>query len=316
MSPGPGGVPRLADDGQDRTVPADGGCRFGEDWVKKGAMPERDIPDRPDLPARFDAAAVRVACGLAALAHLDEAPSTMTSARALAADPSAALPALVVADRQTAGRGRRGAGWWQAPGSLAMSLVVEAPLPGVVTPLVSLACGVAVAETVRALEPQIEALVRWPNDVVAAGRKLAGILVETSTPGRVVVGLGVNTSGHAEQAPALLRPRVATIPDLVGRELERGVFIVGLVPRLLRLLVDAARDPQVVVGRYRPLCSLSGRSVTVHHHDGRRLTGPCLGIDADGALVVDTIAGPVHLISGSLTDPADVWRGAADGNGA
>lgn len=275
-------------------------------------MSERVSPHHPVPPDRFDADAVRLACGLAALEHLDETPSTMVRARALADAPSALLPVLVVAERQTAGRGRRGAGWWQGPGSLAMSLVVDAAAPGAVAPLVSLACGVAVAEAVRALEPDVEALVRWPNDVVAAGRKLAGILVETAPRGRIVIGVGVNTSGHAADAPALLRPRVATLPDLVGRVLNRGAFLVDLVPRLLRLLDDAARDPHAVVGRYRPLCSLSGGNVTVHHGDGRRLSGTCLGIDADGALVVDTVAGPVHLVTGSLTDPSGVWRGDDD----
>ena len=68
-----------------------------------------------------------------------------------------------------------------------------------------------------------------------------------------------------------------------------------------------------LVERYRALCSLAGTTVTVHREDGRRLSGPCLGIDRDGALVIDSVAGPVHLVSGSLTDPADVWRGADGG---
>ena len=278
-------------------------------------MPTRDRPNPADPPDRLDADALRVSCRLATVEYLDETPSTMVRARILAEDPAAALPALVIAGRQTAGRGRRGAGWWQAPGSLAMSLVVDAAPHGTVTALVSLACGVAVAETVRVLEPDVDALVRWPNDVVAEGRKLAGILVETAPRGRIVIGVGVNTSGHAADAPESLRPRVATIPDLVGRPLDRGAFVVALLPRLLRLLLDAACAPPAVVGRYRPLCSLSGGSVTVHHGDGRRLTGPCLGIDADGALVVDTAAGPVHLVTGSLTPPADVWRGGDDRGG-
>lgn len=272
-------------------------------------MPVRVSPIPPDPPHRFDADAVRAACGAGTVEHLAESPSTMVRARILAEDAAASLPALVVADRQTAGRGRRGAGWWQGPGSLAMSLVVGPESSATVTPLVSLACGVAVAETVRLLEPEIDALVRWPNDVVAAGRKLAGILVETAPLGRIVIGVGVNTAGRAEDAPVLLRPRVATIPDLVGRTMDRGLFLVAFVPRLLRLLDEAGRDPRAVVGRYRPLCGLTGRSVTVHHGDGRCLTGPCLGIDADGALVVDTTAGPVHVVTGSLTDPSAVWRG-------
>lgn len=274
----------------------------------------------PHDPDDLDVASVRAAAGLATLERLAETGSTMALARAWAAERSVALPAAVVADRQTAGHGRRGASWWQSPGSLATSLVLDAaalgPLPAPtapVTPLFSLACGVALAETVRGLVPEVEALVRWPNDVVAGGRKLAGILVETAPGGRIVIGIGVNTAGSSRDAPPRLERRVATIPDLAGRPLPRGRLLVALVPRLLRLLGETTRDSGVLVERYRVLCSLTGTTVTVHREDGRRLTGPCLGIDGTGALVVDSVLGRVHLVSGSLTDPAEVWRGADDG---
>jgi BirA family biotin operon repressor/biotin-[acetyl-CoA-carboxylase] ligase len=258
---------------------------------------------------------VERATGLAAIEVLAEVTSTMERARGLAAEPGVGLPLAVLADRQTAGRGRRGAGWWQAPGSLAMSLVVDtARVGGVettrVTPLWSLACGVALAESLALLEPSIAARVRWPNDIVAGGRKLAGILVETAPGGRVIFGVGVNTTGSAADAPESLRGRVGTLPDITGRSLSRAQLLGIFVPRLFSLLGETSRDPGVLVERYRPLCSLVGTVVTVHRDDGRRLVGVCHGIDADGALVLDTAAGMMHLVSGSLTDPADVWRSA------
>lgn len=267
------------------------------------------------VPESLDGAAVARITGLATLEVLAEVSSTMERARELAAEPGTRLPLAVIAERQTAGRGRRGAGWWQAPGSLAMSLVVDAAAVGReasqrVTPLWSLACGVALAESLSLLEPAVGARVRWPNDVVASGRKLAGILVETAPSGRVIFGVGVNTTGSAREAPSDLRGRVGTLPDLTGRALSRERLLGEFVPRLRSLLGETARDPGVLVERYRPLCSLVGTDVTVHRDDGRRLVGICHGIDADGALVLDTAAGLVHLVSGSLTDPADVWRGA------
>ncbi len=273
------------------------------------------MPNPNPNPRDLDRDALRATAGLAAVEHLPATPSTMDRARALALDPRAALPALVVADRQTAGRGRRGAAWWQAPGSLAASLVLDGaaldPAAAVpLTPLFALASGVAVAETIRALEPTVPARVRWPNDVVVGPGKLAGILVETAPAGRLVIGVGVNTSGHAGDAPATLRPRVATLPDLTGRSLDRTACLAALVPRLLDLLAGALREPAGLLERYRGLCSLVGTTVTVHREDGRRVTGPCRGVDASGALVVETAAGPFHFLSGSLTDPLDVWRGA------
>jgi len=246
--------------------------------------------------------------GLVTLEVLPVATTTMERARELARDPTCGLPAAVIADRQTAGHGRRGAGWWQPAGSLAVSLVVDdrfAPSPA---PTWSLACGVALAETVRDLEPAAAACVRWPNDVEVLGRKLAGILVEAVSAGRVIFGIGVNTTGRAAAAPPPLVHRVATMPDLVGRALPRDRLLAAFVPRLRGLLAAIAADPVALVDRYRPLCGLSGRSVTLHVGSERH-HGRCRGIDASGALVLETAAGLRGFVSGSLTAPEDVWRG-------
>jgi BirA family biotin operon repressor/biotin-[acetyl-CoA-carboxylase] ligase len=260
-------------------------------------------------PDPIDAHVLESLAGVFTFEHLDEVETTMDRARALAADPATLLPALVVADRQVRGRGRRGARWWQPPGSLAVSIVVAVdggagqPPPGW-----SLACGVAVAESIRALEPEAEALVRWPNDVEVAGRKLAGILVEAASTGRAIFGIGVNTTGSATAAPTAIASRVATLPDITGRSLPRQRLLETLVPRLLTLLADLGRDPNVLADRYRPLCALTDRPITVHAGD-IRLVGTCRGIDTDGRLIVDTPAGRQLVASGSLTPPAEIWRG-------
>jgi len=192
-----------------------------------------------------------------------------------------------------------------------MSLVLEAAaVPGGSGPRPSwsLACGVALAEAVAALEPELVPSVRWPNDVEVLGRKLAGILVETVAGSRLIFGIGVNTSGSSRQAPEGLRKRLITLPDLTGRVLPREVLLLEFVPRFLRLLADVEQDPGVLRQRYQPLCALTGQDVVVHQADGRRLRGRCQGIASDGSLVLDTVAGRLHLLSGSLTDPADVWR--------
>ena len=271
------------------------------------------------IPDPIDAAALRARGGVATFIHLTEAGSTMEPARAVAADPAAPLPAAVVADRQLAGRGRRGARWWQPPGSLAVSLVLDAAVGGgEVRPTWSLACGVVVAEALMALEPALEPRVRWPNDIEVEGAKLAGILVEMVGGGRVIFGVGVNTTGRAADAPPGIGRAIATLPDLVGHPLPRQRLLEAFVPRLLELLAAMAADPDVLAARYRPLCGLTGRDVTVFRGPASggapdRVHGPCLGIDRHGALVIDTVAGRLHLASGSLTDPAAAWRGPAAG---
>ena len=288
-------------------------------WQQASSSADGDDPIDPHAFPR--------AAGLATFEHLTTTGSTMQRARELAADPRSLLPALVVADRQTMGRGRRGACWWQAADSLAASLVVESP-DAVPPPTWSLACGVALAESLETVEPGVVARVRWPNDVDVDGRKLAGILVETAPGGRVVFGIGVNTTGSSRWAPPPLQARIVTVPDLTGRGLPRQQLLAEFLPRFFRLLAAMTVDPQAFVARYRRRCSLTGHPVTVHQESpretrggspetpvggaaaARRITGICRGIAEDGGLVLDTDDGPVHLVSGSLTDPADVWRGS------
>jgi len=220
---------------------------------------------------------LRAASGLELVEVLAEATSTMDRGREIATAVDSPLPAAVIAERQTAGRGRRGASWWQPPGSLAVSLVVDgAAWGGSPRPIWSLACGIALAETIRLLEPSVAAVVRWPN-----------------------------TTGTAAEAPEPLRQRVATLPDLTGRPLARQRLLAVLVPRLLDLL---AADAAETAGRYRSLCGLTGKSVRVFVGDAIH-EGTCRGVADDGGLVVATAAGEVVIHSGSLTPPGSEWRG-------
>jgi BirA family biotin operon repressor/biotin-[acetyl-CoA-carboxylase] ligase len=255
----------------------------------------------------IDAAVLRQA-GYATVIHRAEIDSTMDEARRVAVEPSPCLPAVVVADRQSLGRGRQGARWWHAPDSLAASLVVERAGTGGPPPTWSLACGIALAEALDALEPALGPRVRWPNDIEVGGRKLAGILVEAVADGRAIFGIGVNTAGRALDAPPALRARLATIPDVLGRPLGRTSVLAAFLPRLRALLDLLAADPAALVERYRPWCSLTGHRVTLHLGGGG-YEGLCSGIASDGSLVLDTPAGLRRFASGSLTAADDVWRG-------
>ncbi len=269
-----------------------------------------------DSPDPIDPTVLMDRAGLATFEHHAAVGSTMERARELAQDADCPLPAAVVADMQSLGRGQRGARWWQAPGSLAVSVVVDAAREAQsqahamsAPPAVwSLACGVALAESLAAVAPAIESLVRWPNDIEANGRKLAGILVEATPGGRAIFGIGVNTTGSCGDAPSPLDKKIVTVPDLTGSPLPRERMLVDFLPRLFALLAATAVDPEAFVARYRARCGLDGHPVTVFRGD-ERLTGICRGIAADGTLVLDTSSGRVHVTSGSLTHPADIWRG-------
>jgi BirA family biotin operon repressor/biotin-[acetyl-CoA-carboxylase] ligase len=266
----------------------------------------------------LDSQQLVAAAQLATVEHLPEAESTMHRGRVLAAaSRTAGLPALVIADRQTDGQGRRGAGWWQAAGSLAMTVVVDPvwlgwPRTAERSPAAagwSLVCGIALAESLGNIMPSLTFGLRWPNDLEVGGRKLAGILAEASPSGRVLFGIGVNTAGSVADAPPPLRERLVTVPDLVGEPLPRQQLLEAFLPLLWELLRSLAVDSALLYQRYAPLCTLTGTPVTFHHGQ-EAVQGVCLGIDAAGGLRIQSATGERTFYAGSLTPVSDQWRPA------
>ena len=227
--------------------------------------------------------------------------STNDRARERAARGITGLPLLVVADRQTAGRGRGDKRWWTGAGGLALSLLVEADAVAAGrsrSPLVALATAVAVVETVAPLLPAREVGIRWPNDVLAAGRKLAGILVEVLPDRKHVIGVGLNTNNTLADAPAELQATMATLRDLSGRRARSN----GHSHRPLAALSTASSSTCEPVCRTLPpgptpcVCS-AGRTVTLEQGN-RTITGRCQGIAPDGALLLETAKGVETVYSG------------------
>lgn len=228
-----------------------------------------------------------------------ELPSTNDRALRLAAK-CAELPRLIVALRQTLGRGRGANRWWSADGALTFSLIVDAaPVAADRRPLVALVAGGAVCDAVAATLPNADIRLKWPNDVYVAGRKAGGILVEVppDVPDRLVVGIGLNVNVSLQDAPADVQQRAAALCDVAGRPLA----IDDVLHRILhRLHADLARLETAfdeLLADWRRRCLLSGRCVTLH--DGTRsITGTCLGFDDDGSLLLQTLAGPRRYRSG------------------
>ncbi|WP_310964438.1 biotin--[acetyl-CoA-carboxylase] ligase [Nocardioides terrisoli] len=195
---------------------------------------------------------------------------------------------VVVADHQTAGRGRLDRSWQTPPGTaLTFSAVVDPGLPDARWPLVPLAAGLAVAEAVRRCG--VDAVLKWPNDVLVEGAadgaegKLAGILVErTGQPPRAVIGIGINVDLDADELPV----PTATSLSLAGARVDRTMLL-GLVLAALAEHVDALRvDPVALVAAYRERCATLTREVEVQLPGGRALRGTAVDVDVDGRLVV------------------------------
>jgi len=209
--------------------------------------------------------------------HLRETASTNDRARALAA-AGAPHGTLVTAGVQTAGRGRQGRAWMAPPGcALLCSLLLRA-----YDPLLPLRGGLAVADLAGS-----RALVKWPNDVLVDGRKLAGILVEARPQdGWAVLGIGVNAAVDLGALPPGVRERAATL----GRPAHA---LEATLSELLGHLATRLAEPaEVCLAALRARDALRGRPV--RWADG---TGTGAGIDDTGALLVRLPDGSVQALA-------------------
>ena len=199
---------------------------------------------------------------------------------------------VVVADRQAAGRGRRGR-TWEAPAgsSLLVSVWLRPPAPH----LAVVSVGLAAVDACRATTG-VAASLKWPNDLVIDGRgKLAGILAEAVRDG-VVVGLGLNV----DWADTPMPPGATSLAEVAGTGTDRSRLLVAY---LVALEARCRQSPDALLAAYRAACSTIGRQVRVELPGGESFEGRADGVDDDGRLVIEgraVAAGDVvHLRSES-----------------
>jgi BirA family biotin operon repressor/biotin-[acetyl-CoA-carboxylase] ligase len=205
--------------------------------------------------------------------------------------------AVAVTEHQTAGRGREGRRWEDSPGSSLLLSVLLRPPEGSPAQQLSLLAGLAVAEAVE--ERRNAAGVKWPNDVLLDGRKVAGVLLEASE-GVVVCGIGVNVSQGEGELPASTAP-AASLLTVTGRAPDRGALL-ATVLEILEHRYDAWRRS----GLAPLLDELEARNVLV----GRRVriageTGTAGRIAPDGRLALHRDDGTTVLVSSGEVEAAD-----------
>jgi len=202
--------------------------------------------------------------------------------------------AIATTDHQTAGRGRLGRSWVEAPGTSVMVSVLLRPPPERRAPELSLVAAVAVALAVEDAT-ELAAQIKWPNDVMLARRKVAGILAEMRDA-VVVLGIGLNVNQTREELPSDAKVAAASLRTVDGRERDREEVLTLLLERL-DACYGAWRDGGLDA-IYDDLGSrdfLRGRRVTV---DG--VGGVASRIERDGRLRVDGEAGPLLVESGEV----------------
>jgi BirA family transcriptional regulator, biotin operon repressor / biotin---[acetyl-CoA-carboxylase] ligase len=197
---------------------------------------------------------------------------------------------VLIAEHQTAGRGRAGRSFESRPGLgvLLSALVAPGPSPSR-APLLSLAAGLAVCDAVEGAVPGLEVGLKWPNDVMAGFCKLSGILVESELRDgaitHAVIGIGVNVNHSADELP----PGATSLSLETGQPIDRTRVVVALLVALEERLsqVDAGGD---LLYDYRARCLTLGEEVRVEQSEGF-VEGSALDVTESGALVVATRQG-------------------------
>ncbi|HET9080576.1 MAG TPA: biotin--[acetyl-CoA-carboxylase] ligase [Trebonia sp.] len=230
-------------------------------------------------------------------------------ARAVA-DPAAPEGQVLIAEEQTAGRGRLGRTWTSVPGAaLTFSVLLRpATVPASRRGWLPLLAGVAVASAVRSVTGgSVNAVLKWPNDVLAGDRKLAGILAEQSPEdSAVVIGAGVNVTTPADALPVSPTGLPATSLLVEGAPVAREALLLEVLRQFERWYAAFRADPDPartgLLDAYRSLCVTLGRPVRVELPAGRFMTGTALEIDSDGRLLVadDSGSRPLAISAGDV----------------
>jgi BirA family biotin operon repressor/biotin-[acetyl-CoA-carboxylase] ligase len=231
--------------------------------------------------------------------------STQRRARELART-GAAEGTIVVAETQTAGRGRLGRRWHSPPGAnLYFSVILRPPLEPAVVPQLALVAGLAVAQTIRAVT-DLDARLKWPNDVLVGGRKVTGVLTEMDAEleqvHSVVAGIGVNVNAPADAFPPELRRTATSLAIACGRRVDRVAFTARVfadLEALYRRFLAAGFTALRV--EWERLSALADRTVVVAGADGE-IGGRVVGLGDDGALRLVDAAGTMHrVVAGEVT---------------
>jgi BirA family biotin operon repressor/biotin-[acetyl-CoA-carboxylase] ligase len=238
------------------------------------------------------------------LVHLDVVGSTNDHARELAI-AGAPHGTVVVAEEQTAGRGRQGRRWSAPRGSaLTLSVVVRTEPEGAVLPFVA---GLAVCEACEAVT-SVHCAIKWPNDVWITDRKLAGILIEARPDESwAVIGVGINVDTAADELEPELREIATSLRIAAGAPVGRAAVLDALLDRLGDRLDDVEHGgARAVLDACRRRDGLLGRRIE-WTREGGTAEGEARGIDDRGRLIVVTEAGErlaleageVHLSTGT-----------------
>ena len=223
------------------------------------------------------------------------------------ADLGAAEGLVVVADRQTAGKGRLGR-LWVSPGSVNLytSILLRPRILPMEAPKLTFLSAVAVCRAI-ALSTKLRATVKWPNDVLLGGKKVAGLLNEMSSEtdqvNYVVLGIGVNLNMAANQFPDDLRSPATSLALTLGREVSRLDFARALIKEIDHLYqIFQEQGDEPILKAWTEQCDMIGQAIKVDCNQ-QQIEGIMQGLSEDGALLIRMPTGQVETVYAGDVDP-------------
>ena len=253
---------------------------------------QHSVPDSAAVPLSPESLQplLREAAGRIDVRALAECDSTNLQLQTLARN-GAPTGTLLLAERQTSGRGRRGRNWYQGPHSLAFSLLWRLPDDRPPSGL-SLAVGLAIAEALP-----VSAQLKWPNDLLLDGRKIAGILIESAGAQRYVIGIGINL-GSTDELPQEISAIAGGIPGT-----DRAQVLADVLNRLVVVLDEfAAHGFAPLQSRWQLRHAYQDLAVNLFFSEGGEpVQGVCRGVDANGELLLETATCIQTIASGEVS---------------
>lgn len=238
------------------------------------------------------------------ISYLTTTDSTNNEAKKLAA---AGCPEgqIVVAEEQVSGRGRLARGWFSpfAKG-VWFSIVLRPPFSPQEAPKCTLLAAVAVSRAIRRTTG-VECGIKWPNDILFAGRKLVGILTEMSAEmdaiNYIVIGIGINVNVEADDLPSELKEIAGSLTMAAGRPFSRVDVLATVLSELERLYDRTINEGfAALLAEWRQESVTLGQAVDVVG-SGQKFTGVAEDIDSDGALLVRTDTGLERVLAGDVS---------------
>lgn len=221
--------------------------------------------------------------------------NALVAERARAGEPEGLV---VVAEHQTAGRGRLDRAWEASPGTaLTFSALLRPDLPVAAWTWIPLLTGFALHAALADRIPDV--MLKWPNDVLVGEQKISGILVErveTDDGPAAVIGIGLNVNQSEQELPS---ETATSLRVELGETFDRGDLLIQVLGSL-RALQPLLEQPDVLRAAYVDVCSTVGRTVDVHLPGGDVVRGEVLDLDPHGALVLSTGDGTFTAHAGDV----------------